>query len=180
MAFETTYRVTQFFLDRAELRRKIDAARLRMLSRQGAFVRRRAKTNILRRRKAVSQPGSPPSVRSRDNVATLKNILFFLDPRTETVVVGPVKLNQFNRGSTGSSVSVPSLLEFGGSVRIAEERYLGYRTWYRRDMRRKQSPHKLYRTRLAKYRARPFMGPSLQAEIKAGTIVESWRNAVRG
>lgn len=180
MATEVTYRVTQFFLDRAEVQRRVGVARIRALSRQGAFLRRRARTDVLRRRKSVSSPGAAPSIHSRSQVATLKNILFFYDDRTGTVVVGPVKLNQVNRGSSGS-ISVPSLLEFGGTVSIDEERRIGSRgQWFRRDMRsqRKRSQRE-YRTRRANYRPRPFMSTALEREIQAGTIVQSWANTVR-
>lgn len=182
MAFEVTYKATQFFLDRAEVQRRLGVARVRALSRQGAFLRRRARTDVLRRRKKVSGPAMPPSVHSRSQVATLRNILFFYDARSETVVVGPVKLNQVNRSSrSGSAISIPSLMEFGGTVTIDEERRIGSQgQWYRRDMRsqRKRSQRE-YRTRRATYRPRPFMGVALQREIQAGTIVQSWANTVR-
>jgi hypothetical protein len=180
MGFEVTYRATQFFIDRAEVQRKVEAGKLRALGRQGAFLRRRARTNILRRRKKVSLPGQPPSVHATDSTASLKNILFYLDPRTGTVVVGPVKLNQVNRGASGS-ISVPALMEFGGSVQIEEERYKGSRAgmWFRRDGRTRRDPQKLYRTRRANYRPRPFMAPALAAEVQAGTVAAAWANVVR-
>ena len=182
MAFEVTYKATQFFLDRAEVQRRLGVARVRALSRQGSFLRRRARTDVLRRRKNVSRPGSAPAVHSRSQVATLKNILFFYDQRSGTVVVGPVKLNQVNRSArSGSSISVPSLLEFGGTVTIDEERRIGSRgEWFRRDLRsqRKRSKRE-YRTRRANYRPRPFMSTALEREIQAGTIVQSWANTVR-
>ncbi len=179
MAYEVSYRVTEFFLDRANVQDAIGKARARALARQGAFVRRRWKSNVLRRRKRVSSPGSPPSIHSRDQVATLKNILFYYDASTRTVVVGPVKLNQRNLTPSGS-ISVPALLEFGGTARIQEERYRGSQRWFRRDGRRRIDARKQYRTRTAIYAARPSGSVALNAEIAAGTIAESWAAQVRG
>lgn len=179
-AFDITFKATKFFLDREQVRKRLGRANARALSKAGAFVRRRARTQILRRRKTVSQPGSPPSIHSRSQVATLKNILFAYDPRSNTVVVGPVKLNQATRVN-GSRSTVPELLEFGGTQRIHEERYRGADTaqWYRRDLRRRVSKDKIYRARSATYQPRPFMRPALQAEIDAGTIPKAWANSVR-
>jgi len=182
MAYEVSYSATKFFLDRAEVQRKLGVARVRALSRQGAFVRRRARTDVLRRRKRVSLPGGAPSIHSKNATVTLRNVLFFYDSQTDSVVVGPVKLNQFNRNSRSSSaVSVPALLEFGGSINIDEERRIGSQgPWFRRDMRsQRQRSNREYRTRRATYRPRPFMATALQREIAAGTIVSSWANVVR-
>lgn len=179
--FETRF-TTKFFLDRAHVRNRIGVARVRALSRQGAFIRRRAQTDMLRRRKKVSLPGSPPSVHSRSKNDSLRNILFYYDPRSDSVVVGPVKLNQVNRQAGGGTISVPSLMEFGGSVDILEERYPGSRAgmWFRTDLRtKKRYSDRIYRNRRANYRPRPFMLPSLEKEIAAGTIANSWANTVR-
>jgi len=181
MAYEVSYSATKFFLDRAEVQRKLGVARVRALSRQGAFVRRRARTDVLRRRKRVSLPGGAPSIHSKNATATLRNVLFFYDSQTDSVVVGPVKLNQVNRSSSGS-ISVPALMEFGGSATIHEERRIGSQgQWFRRDMRsQRQRSNREYRTRRATYRPRPFMATALQREIAAGTIVSSWANVVKG
>jgi hypothetical protein len=71
---------TKMFFDRKAV---IDAAgrpQAANLSKAGAFVRTAARSS-LRRRKAVSAAGSPPSVHSRDSFRTLKTILFAWDPR---------------------------------------------------------------------------------------------------
>jgi hypothetical protein len=178
MPFELTYNVTEYFLDRAAVQRKLDSARVKVLSRQGAFLRRRWRSS-LRRRKSVSRPGATPSVHSRDSIATLKNILFYYDPRSQSVVVGMVKLNQRNMTASGN-ISIPALMEFGGSVRIREERRKNSQRWFRRDNRRRTDPTKFeYRDRVAVYAARPSGGPALRAEIASGTITESWANALR-
>ena len=92
------------FFDRGSVLRAADRAALRVLSRFGAFVRRRARTSI-RKRKAISLPGSPPS----SHVGTLRElILFAFDAIRRSVVIGPVL---FRAGSEAAN-----LLEEGGTA----------------------------------------------------------------
>lgn len=168
LSFEASKR---YFFDRAKVLAAADAAVLRGLSRLGAFVRRRARTS-LRRRKKASAPGSPPSVHSKDNFATLKNILFAYDPARRSVVVGPVRLN----GSKGSP-TVPELHEFGGTLQVAEAQLSGGR-WVRAGLaRRFGDKSRPTRVRAATYPARPTMRPALAAEIAAGTAPRAFSNA---
>src|SRR5690606_26351069 len=105
----------------------VGKARAKVYGRQGSFIRRRARSS-LRRRKRISAPGQPPSVHSKDPVATLKNIWFSLDPRTETVVVGPLALNAkmlADGAATPTRGTVPSTLEFGGTVGFKEQQLSG-------------------------------------------------------
>ncbi len=131
MAFDFNFQNLRANFFRPELiLRQADKARRRALSKAGAFVRRRAQTSM-RKRKAISEPGSPPSAHSGE----LRKLLFFAyDPRTDSVVVGPVV---FKRGE------VPRLHEHGGTVT-------------RTDRRGK--------TRTFRYPARPYMAPALKAE----------------
>lgn len=95
---------TGWFFDTAAVLRATTAAERKVLSRMGAFVRQRARSS-LRKRKAVSPPGSPPS----SHEGSLRKYLFFsYEPRTRSVVVGPAKLNKPG--------SVPHLLEHGGTA----------------------------------------------------------------
>lgn len=179
--FDISYKVVNQFFDRSAVAKRIEAANRRALAKAGAFLRKRARTDILRRRKAISQAGSAPSVRSRDKVATLRNILYFYDPKINGVVVGPVKLNQQNRTSNGS-VSIPALHEFGGNLQIQEFQF-AHQTddqWFRVDGRRSKRPGERRRKRTAKYPARPFMRAALTAEVNAGTIPKAWANSIRG
>ena len=90
------------FFDRPKVTGAVDAAARKGLSRFGAFVRRRAQTSI-RKRRAVSEPGSPPS----GHVGTLRKLIFFsYDADRKSVVIGPTLLRDGSR--------VPSLLEYGG------------------------------------------------------------------
>lgn len=167
--FTLSANIQDQFFDRAAVIDRMGAANARRLSRIGAYIRRRARTNILRRRKGVSSPGSPPSVHSKDSVATLRNIQFAADRTTESMICGPIKLNQVNETQDGR-ISVPEVLEKGGTITIYEQRYANTDQWYRQDRRRARRPGVEYRKRAANYAARPFMGPALKHEIDAGTV----------
>lgn len=175
--------VRAFFFDRKLIMDRMSEANRKALSKVGAFIRRRARSSLRRRRK-VSEPGSPPSVHSADSVATLKNIIFAYDPFEESLVVGPVRLNQvedswIDMGRT----TVPQLHEFGDIVRVLEWSWDGGRTWSRRDRRvrhtsrkRKEVYHFIERRRRARYRARPFMGPAMEAERP--NIPDAWEGTL--
>lgn len=91
------------FFDTEAVRRQLDRAARAALSKFGAFVRTRARTSV-RKRKAVSAPGGPPS--SHEG-SLRKLILFAFDPARKSVVIGPAR---FKRGEA------PPLLEYGGTV----------------------------------------------------------------
>lgn len=94
------------FFDRAVVTGAVDKATRRVLSKFGAFVRQRARTSI-RKRKAISQPGQPPS----SHTGRLKRHLYFLfSPESRSVVIGPVLLDGVE------STDAPRLLEHGDTV----------------------------------------------------------------
>jgi hypothetical protein len=94
------------FFDRESVLKATDAATRRVLSRFGAFVWRRSKSSIRKRRKS-SLPGKPPS----SHVGLLRNLIFFTyDASARSVVIGPVLINR----STGA----PEVLEHGGLAKI--------------------------------------------------------------
>lgn len=172
MQLSLTIQVKDLFLDRQAVIERVDRAKLRALSKAGAYIRRRARSS-LRRRKAISAPGQPPSVHSQDKIATLKNIWFVYDPGEQSVVVGPVGLH-------GSSQPVPQLMEFGGTSRVFEASPIARGNRWVPVGKRPPRWAKRTRTRRAKYKARPFMGPSLDKEIEAGKISSVWAGAVKG
>ncbi len=178
--FQMTMQMRRFFLDRKEVGKRIGRANRQAMSKIGAFVRRRARSK-LRRRKRPSEPGQPPSVHSQDRVANLKNIQFAYDPYQESLVVGPVKLNQVQQSwiDLGSN-TVPQILEFGDAVQVQEVSRDQGKTWRRRNARRKARVGERRRRRRTVYRPRPFMGPSLQEEVAAGTIPHAWAGSVKG
>lgn len=90
------------FFDRRKVHRAVDGATRRVLARFGAFVRRRAKSSI-RKRKATSLPGSPPS----SHTGKYRDLIFFAyDVPRRSVVIGPTQ--------SRPDSSVPRLLEHGG------------------------------------------------------------------
>lgn len=141
----------KLFFDRQIVIDAVGRATAHNLSKAGAFVQRRARSS-LRRRKRTSEPGSPPSVHSRDPVATLKNIWFVFDPQNTSVVVGPLKLNQSSLVGS-SQPTVPALHEYGGTALVGKRR------------------------RRARYAPRPFMGPAMQSELPK--FPDLWKNSVR-
>jgi hypothetical protein len=131
----------RLFFDRQIVIDAVGVATAKNLSKAGSFIQRSARSS-LRRRKKASAPGEPPSVHTRDRVATLKNIWFVFDPINKSVVVGPMKLN--TSALVGSDQpTVPALHEYGGSAVVG----------------------KGIRKRRVRYPARPFMGPAMQREL---------------
>jgi len=184
--------VNQFFRPRA-IRDPAERAHLRTLSRIGAYVQRRMRSSI-KRRKTVSPIGGPPHAHSTDNVASLKAIWFHEDKREMSVVIGPIKLNakQFLNGIMQSG-TVPNVLENGGVVGIREKQISVSEYQVGRDAggrfkrtegkrvrkwvavgRRRPRPGQATRVRMARYGKRPFAGPALDAEVAAGTIPQTW------
>lgn len=103
------------FFDRPKVQRQVDAGARKVLSKFGAFVRTRAKSSI-RKRKAISSPGQPPS----SHLGLLRKFIFFsYDAKRKSVVIGPTRLNQ-------KDGTAPRLLEKGGTRR-EKGRTLKYR-----------------------------------------------------
>jgi len=104
-----TMRIKDVFFDRPAVRRSVDAAKRRVLSRAGAFVRTAARTSI-RKRKGSAPPGRPP----HSHEGSLRRlILFGYDRDTDSVVVGPVGFKK--------SVA-PRALEHGGTTVVVSRR----------------------------------------------------------
>jgi hypothetical protein len=156
-----TIRAKRMFFDRKKVQDILGKQSAKALGKAGAFVQRRARSS-LRRRKAASAPGSPPNVHSQDDVATLKNIWFALDEKSLSVVVGPLKLNQQQYlGGVLTAGTVPQLHEFGGTAGIREKR-VG-KSWHPVG-RRGPRPGQPTRVRRAQYPPRPWMGPAMVKE----------------
>lgn len=172
--FVMSMRMKEFFFDRQAVKGRMTKSNRKALSKAGAFIRRRARSS-LRRRKKSSEPGRAPSVHTSDRVATLKNILFAYEPQSESLVVGPVKLNrQTLLGPQLGNTTVPQVHEFGATVRIREVKVgKGWRSGVRRVR-----PGQPVRVRAAKYPERPFMGPALEAE--KDSIPDAWSGSLGG
>lgn len=120
----------KFFFDRQKVLNAEERMARKALSKVGAFIRRRARSSI-RKRKGISPPGSPPYSHT-DRLRSA--ILFAYDPRRRSVVIGPVRAGKSGRGA--------AVLEGGGSQEVPG----------------------LRQGRRLNYRARPFMGPAMEAE----------------
>lgn len=172
--FTVTMDIKKMFFDPDAIAKRADAARMRNLSKAGAFVRRRARS-ILRRRKKASAPGQPPSVHAQSNFATLKNILFGYDPSIDGLIVGPVGFvprKQPEQAARGIG-DVPGALEHGATLPVRERLVKG--KW--RPAGRARWEQKLpLRTRIANYPARPFMATALALE--EDTIATTWKDSV--
>jgi hypothetical protein len=173
------------FFDRTKVEKLVGERGAKFLNRVGGFIRtvaRRSMRSGGKKRKA-SMPGDPPRYQTKDKVATLRNIQYGYEPARQSVVVGPVKLNQkqYLNGRL-SSGTVPALHEFGGTAGMLEKeitaiigrgaagrdergRYTqGAAIWGKKWVpvgRRRPKPGQRTRTRVAKYPARPFMAPAL-------------------
>jgi hypothetical protein len=133
------------FFDSKRITSSVDKATRKVLSRFGAFVRRTAKQSI-RKRKKSSAPGKPPS----SHTGLLKRFIFFgYDRKNLTVVIGPARLTDNNRGTA------PSILEFGGTATV-------------KGKKRKKN---------VTIQPRPFMGPALEKE-KPG-LPSMWKDSVK-
>lgn len=140
-------RIKQLFFDKAKVVRAVDKARRAVLSKAGAFIRTAARSSI-RRRKAPSPPGKPPS----SHTGLLKKFIYFgYEPDSDSVVIGPVKLNKPG--------AAPSVLEHGGKTLIHKRRR-------GRVVRRRVS-----------IKPRPYMGPTLEKERPK--LPKLWKNSVR-
>ena len=96
-----------FFFDRKAVIDRVGVAKVKTLSKLGAFVRRAAQTSM-RYRKGKSQPGQPPSAH-KETGALLRKLLFFsYDPSSDSVVVGPIAARR---------AEAPRLQEFGGKAK---------------------------------------------------------------
>ena len=191
-----TAQIQNRFFDRQRVIEAIGRENVRKLGRMGAFVRQRARTQILRRggmvkvstgksgrdnkgrflkqsvkRRASAAPGRPPLVHSRDNYANLRNIQFGLSLDENSVVIGPLMVPSMRpKGSTARTI--PELLTKGG-YQTLDQYSLDGENWEMGS-----SPFAPFRRTIrARYDEHPFMGPALDAEVAAGTVGTVWKSS---
>lgn len=178
MSFHVTMDMKRAFFDRQAVIDAVERVEHRAMSKSLAYIRTAARTRILRRRKKSSAPGSPPSVHSTSNVATLKNIWFAYDKRRSSGVVGPLRLNGNQSAYAPNNNTVPGLLEGGGAMTVSEESFKS-KNDYRPVRRSRRSDHrKKYRRRTVRIQPRPFMQVALDREVQNGNVVSAWANVV--
>jgi len=135
------FNVKSLRFDSAAVRKALDRMTYRVFVRFGQYVRKVARHSI-RSRRGPSRPGKPP----HSQTGLLKaGIYYGWDAGERSVVIGPARLRG---GQTYGSVTVPELLEYGGTVRVSGRaaRRLGVRRGTR-----------------ARYEARPYMQPAFEA-----------------
>lgn len=183
-----------FVFSIVENRRRITAAVARGEERAGkkigAFIRRRVRTDILKRtagkgsrasvkrvkngvRRKVqktARPGAPPIIRTKSKIATLKNIRFAYSKSDRVVYIGPVGLPD-RRLKGSSQPTAAALLERGGTGRVEQWKPKNSNVWSLGSVRSRNTDRRSAR---AKYAKHPFMGPGLEKEIAAGTIPQQW------
>jgi hypothetical protein len=108
---------SRFFLDRPAVQRLMDRNTSRFMLRMGGFIRLTARRSI-RRRKAASRPGTPPT----DRTGKLKRGIYFgFNPARRSVVIGPTRSGGTVHGGRG-----PRALEEGGRLRDRDGRLRRY------------------------------------------------------
>jgi len=175
---DTLIKFQSGFFDRQKVIKSLTKTEQGVMSRFGAFVRTHAQGLMLRHvvrrgfgvkskvtnRDGYSKPGEPPYVHEGSLV---KRLYFAYDPATHSVVVGPDRLNMvfFDKNRKPIRGTVPGVLERGGQVTILErQRRSG--EWVRADLRtRRFWGHMPTRYRTVTIAARPYMNPSLMAEL---------------
>ena len=167
-----TLKTGPLFFDSPKLIDLVTKAKRKVMSGQGAFVRRKARSSM-RRKKNPSAPGSPP----RDRGGALKRLIFFVyDPIAEDVVIGPEFWNKAGSVANVSGQTTPQRLEQGGAV-IATEAFTRKRGWRivsKRYASRTRSP---VRTRRTIVEPRPLMKPALTKGMREW--VRKWEGAVK-
>ena len=200
----TRAQVKKWFFDSPRVTDAVDAATRRVLSKFGAYVRRTAQCSI-RSRRGTSRPGEPPHSHAGH---LRKFISFWYDRSARSVVIGPEKLNkvQFDNRLQSGGVTVPQLLEYGGTGGVVEEAFRlpdGRLAWQRRSLRkagsirllatlraRLDSGHSLagigggavvpaghHRFRTYRMAARPYMGPAFEKE--KSVLPALWLDSVK-
>ena len=162
------------FFDRPAVLKAVSKGKVKALSQIGAFVRRDAKSSI-RTRKAVSKPWNPPS----SHTGVLKKYIFFgYDKKTETVVVGPVRVNQigFTEAKRVARAGPPDILENGGPFNVFEVMYPSGE-WVRADLRSRNRIAKMpQRFRAVTIRPRPYMKPALDRTRKSEKLIQAFKD----
>lgn len=144
-----------------------DRATRRSLVRIGAFLRTRARRKIRPRRRSA-ESGQPPSAHSRPG---LRDIRFALGESGQTVLVGPRRFRSSFLGAPIVRGTGAQLMEFGGTAGQRQEQ-TRRGNWIGMGKRRRKGRRQ--RVRNVRYDPHPFMGPSLDEEVAAGTIPPTW------
>ena len=139
----------KLFFDKPAVTKAVNKAEMKVLAKQGAYLRTAARHLIKSAPYGVhAKAGNPP----KSHTGLLKRfILFAFNPDNSSVIVGPTKLSK--KGDA------PHTLEHGGYARVPLSSPGGKTEW--------KGVH---------LKPRPFMGPALEASQPK--LAEFWKNAV--
>lgn len=176
--FKVTTEVQKFFFDRQKINDAIDREKKRALSRAGAFVRRRQRSSI-KRRKSVSQPGRPPHSHTKSGAegrASIKRILFGYSPIDESVFIGMVKVSS---SQVRGDKPLPGILEDGGWIYQPKGTYVPQqgRDDGGRFTEKRLMP--LKKARRLRIKPRSSAVPALEKETDLGNVIKPWKGVLR-
>ena len=184
----------KIFMDLTAVRTPIDRASRQVHSRFGAFVRKKAKWSIRKRKKSSVAPAPPSS-----HTGFLKRLIVFnVENNGRNVVIGPLLMGRrVVDGSPIGGMTVPEVLEYGGSISVDEyqreytpngrsqvismgidpdrwHRIGKKRLWHKggQPLRIRQR-----RRRTLSIAARPFMQPAFDAELPK--LAGMWADSVK-
>lgn len=136
-------RIKEWFFDRTLVENQVNQDRLKYLRNAGMYTRKTARSSINKKGRArqrpknltgkafekwqlevwqreASLPPKPPHAHTDHKVFTVKNILFAYNPQRSSVIVGMVGLRSNLLGGS-SFMTVPEILEYGGTAKIREK-----------------------------------------------------------
>jgi len=167
---------TKFFFDRKAVIDAVGKAQVKVMGRQGSLVRGIAKKSMHKAKKS-SSPGRPPNV----HVGLIKKLIFFaFDPKTASMVCGPIKFTV-----KGIVSNVLEILEHGGEGIVRDRAIINkkgqivpfkFMTKLARE-RAIQSGKVIVVNRPVTIEARPFMAPALEKSIPY--LAKEWKGAVK-
>lgn len=155
---KVTLKIKDFFFDRIKVQRAIEKSRYRPMYRVAGMIRVTARRSM-RKRKRASAAGTPPSRHVGE--PNLQTIWFAWDPSIDGIVAGPLGFNHHEG-------AVPGVHEHGGELLLNDWAVTG--TGATKRLVRKK--------RRARYPARPFMQPALEAVARK--YPDLWHDAIKG
>ena len=179
----------KIFMDLTAVRTPIDRASRQVHSRFGAFVRKKAKWSIRKRKKSSVAPAPPSS-----HTGFLKRLIVFnVENNGRNVVIGPLLMGRrVVDGSPIGGMTVPEVLEKGGSISVDEYQFdytpngrsqviamgIDPDRWRRVGRKRPlRYRMKTTRRRTLSIAARPFMQPAFDAELPK--LAGMWADSVK-
>jgi hypothetical protein len=152
----------------------VGKAQAAVMSRQGSLVRGIARKSMHKAKKPSKAP-NPPNV----HTGLLKKLIFFAyDPKTYSVVCGPVKFN-------AKGVDVPHVLEYGGEAIVRDRAIINRKGQavplkFMKPAAREaaiRSGKAVTVERKITIEARPYMAPALEKSIPY--LAKEWKGAVK-